>query len=108
MAKRYRTLKAKPGELRAYYGKADEHCGPDICYAWGPGTHRTDPRLLHSTFSCERLTHDFPTLNTKYEPSFIKELEQRGYDITTLRFSIQMKKNAEPRIGDEPVGSETP
>lgn len=27
--------------------------------------------------------------------SFIKELEKRGYDITTLKFSIELKKDTE-------------
>jgi hypothetical protein len=27
-----------------------------------------------------------------YDPSFVKELERRGYDTTTLRFSVQRRK----------------
>lgn len=91
MPKRYRTLKAKPGELRAFYGKVDRWSAPDLCYAWGPGVDRADGRLLHNTLGSDRLTTDFPLGNTKFGPSFVKELEDRGYDITTLRFSIQKK-----------------
>lgn len=91
MAKRLRIPKAKPGELRACWGKADRHSGPDICYAWAPGIPSPDARLLHSTLTSKRLTFDFPSTNTKYDLSFVEELEARGYDITTLRFSIQRK-----------------
>lgn len=91
MAKRYRTLRAKPGELRAYYGKADRHSGLDVCYAWGDGTSGADARLLHHALATERLTFNFPTTETKWEHSFLTELEERGYDLTTMRFSIQKK-----------------
>lgn len=93
--KRYRTIKAKPGELRAYYGKPDRWSGPDICYAWGPGTDRSDGRMLHHALSSQRMTFAFPDNGIKWEPSFIEELESRGYDITTLRFSVQLKPVAE-------------
>lgn len=94
MTKRYRTLKAKPGELRAYYGLADGD-GPDVCYAWGDGVAKADGRLLHGILSCDRMMLDFPNIGHKYGPSFLKELEERGYDITTLRFSIQKKSRAD-------------
>lgn len=91
MAKRLRVPKAKPGELRACWGKADRWSGPDICYAWGDGVPRADGRLLHNTLSSERMTVDFPNTGHKWVPSFVQELEERGYDLTTLRFSIQRK-----------------
>lgn len=91
MKKRYRTLKAKPGELRAYYGMADGE-GPDICYAHGDGVSRSDARLLHSTLSGDRMTLDFPGIGHRFDPSFIDELESRGYDITTLRFSVKKQQ----------------
>lgn len=89
--KRWRIPKAKPGELRACWGKPDRYSGPDICYAWGDGVPSADASLLHLTISTERMTFDFPTTGHKFDPSFIKELETRGYDLTTLRFSIQKK-----------------
>ena len=91
MTKRYRTLKAKPGELRAYYGRADRWSGLDVCYAWGPGAHKSDAHLLHNVISTDRLQLGFPGGGHEFGPSFVKELESRGYDISTLRFSIQKK-----------------
>lgn len=89
--KRYRTLKAKPGELRVYYGKADRWSGPDVCFAWGDGVQKPDAHLLYGALSMKRMTTDFPNTGHKWDPSLIEELEARGYDIATLRFSISKK-----------------
>lgn len=90
MVKRYRTLKAKPGELRVYYGKADRWSDPDVCYAWGEGSHSADARMLHSVISVKRMVpKDISAAGYGYEQSLIDELKERGYDITTLRFCIQ-------------------
>lgn len=90
--KRWRVPKAKPGELKAQWGKLP-HDSPQLCYVWGEGVAKADSHLLHCT-----LTVDWPIRNWKekggpieYEPSFVKELEARGYDLTTLKFSIQKK-----------------
>lgn len=95
--KRWRQPKAKPGELKAQWGKL-RHNNPDLCYVWGEGTHSADGHFLHHILCSDRLAHDWDAPSdasrlslTKYEPSFVKELESRGYDITTLRFSIQKK-----------------
>lgn len=89
--KRYRTPQAKPGELRVVYGKADRWSMPDVVYAWGEGVQGADGRLAHYAFATERLTLKFPEGGTEWEPSFLKELETRGYDLSTLRFSIQKR-----------------
>lgn len=86
--KRFRTPKPKPGELRLLWGKLP-HDNPDILYLWGEGTHKADSRLLHYMFSSKRYAPGGMTP----EPSFIEELESRGYDITTIKFSISKKDN---------------
>jgi hypothetical protein len=91
--KRYRTTPAKPGELKGYYGKPDRYNGPDFCAAYGEGAAKADMNFLLYHFSNRFFV---PTLNPdgfghKEIPSFIQELESRGYDITTLKFSIQKK-----------------
>lgn len=50
---------------------------PDMCYDWGEGCSRRDARLLSATFS--------PVGGN----DLFKELESRGYDLKTLRFSIR-------------------
>lgn len=81
MPKRYRVPQAKPGELRACYGKPDRFDRPDLCYVWGgPPAERSDGRVL--SVAIEGL----PVFEGK---NLRQELEARGYDITTLRFSVR-------------------
>lgn len=92
--KRFRTPKLKNGEMRVYWGKLprDE---PDVIFSWqGDSSMKRDSALLHYHMGSR---HPDPTVQpvfSKMRPSLIEELEARGYDITTLRFSI-MKKQAD-------------
>lgn len=83
--RRYRTITAKPGELRAAFGRDDARGNsPDIMYAWGGGgSSSPDGRVLSNAFE-EAIVFDGKPLR--------KVLEERGYDITTLRFTIQQKR----------------
>lgn len=81
--KRYRTPVAKPRELRAAYGRADRWSEPSIVYSWGgDGANKPDGRIL-STAIEEAIVFDGKTL--------AQELDRRGYDLSTLRFSIRLK-----------------
>lgn len=99
--KRWRSPKAKDGELKAQWGKIDRHNNPDLCYAWGKGIGKCDAHLLHNVLSSKRCATNWDAplgspriLWTKYEPSFLEELEDRGYDLTTLKVIVQkMDKN---------------
>lgn len=86
---RKRTLRAKPGELIAYYGYA-EGDGPDICAAYGAaGAQKADGRILLEALCAKVCGIDVPLW---------KELEQRGYDLNTLKFTIRQKvKPAAPQ-----------
>lgn len=91
MSKRYRIKKLQRGVLSSYYGKSEDG-EIDVCFANGPGCDRADARLVANAFCSERLR---PSLtNYPYyesDKSFLDELEERGYDITTLKFSIKKK-----------------
>lgn len=80
--KRTRTIKAKPGELVIGYGRCAEEprgSSPQIVYAWGgEGATKNDIHLLMGAFEMN-------------SPALANELRKRGYDITTLKFSIQKK-----------------
>jgi hypothetical protein len=92
MKKRVRIMSpAKPGQLVAKWGRASREDLPDLSYAWGEGVPRADARMLDTAFTAQRMSRSFPTMEVVYEPSFLEELEARGYDISTLRFSIQKK-----------------
>ena len=95
MAKRVLTSKAKPGELKAQWGKEDRWSGADVTFAWGEGVSRCDASLLHTIMGTTRFYPagmDKPLGTYRTEHSFIDELEARGYDITTFRFSVQKKQ----------------
>ncbi|AUQ62149.1 hypothetical protein [Phaeobacter inhibens] len=88
MAKRIHTLTAKPGQLRAGWGRPEPGETPDLCYAWGAaGADKTDGRVLSSAFEFEK---------NCFGRTLREELEYRGYDVTTLKFSIEQKTDVTP------------
>jgi hypothetical protein len=95
--KRLRKPKLKDGELRMYWGRLPHDC-PDVIYAWqGESSMRRDSALLHYLMGSERPDPNASPLYSKMLPSLLKDLESRGYDLTTLRFSI-MKKAANVKV----------
>lgn len=87
--KRWRIPKQKPNTLEAKWAKPDKWSNPDLTYVWGAGCASADAHLLHNVLTGERYPH--PLNGTKPDASLTAELEKRGYDLTTLRFSIQKK-----------------
>ena len=98
MTRRWRTPKAKPGELKAQWGRVDGD-SPDFVYAWGPGVEKADARLLHGIFGCKQIRLAFSEADRAksgglpyyFDSTALEELEERGYDLTTLKFSIRKK-----------------
>ena len=89
--KRYRKPKLKDGELRRYYGKL-EHGSPDVLFAWQCDTsRRRDSSMLYHMLGSQRPDPRAQPLFSKMLPSFLEELESRGYDLTTIKFSIMKK-----------------
>jgi len=87
--KRLRKPKMKDGELRVYWGKLP-HENPDVVLSWqGHSGMRQDTALLHKFLCSKQPNPHVQPIFSKMEPSLIEELKSRGYDITTLRFSIQ-------------------
>ncbi|WP_342152394.1 hypothetical protein [Methylorubrum sp. SB2] len=78
--KRWHVVRAKPGQLLARYGRDEPYNNPDVIYSWPDRNGKCDTRVLMRAFE-ELIVHDGNTLR--------QELEARGYDITTLRFSIK-------------------
>ncbi|WP_395326958.1 hypothetical protein WBP06_09575 [Novosphingobium sp. BL-8H] len=94
--KRWRTPTAKAGEIKIVWGRVDRHNRPDLCVAWGDGTDmRCTGSLMMHALTEKRLRSKFPGPGYEYEPSLIDELEDRGFDITTLRFTIEKKVASE-------------
>jgi hypothetical protein len=69
--------------LRARWSKREK----DILISF---PSKPDGHLLQIYLNCERYSFDGTIM-----PSLVKELESRGYDITTLKFSIQRKTRDE-------------
>ncbi len=74
-----RAPKAKSGELKMAWGKSAGE-NSDHHFAWGGGgASKSDANLLSCFF-----------FNTKLgDKTLIEELKDRGYDLTTIKFSIQ-------------------
>lgn len=84
MPKRIGMLSAKPGQLRVGWARPDRGEPPDICYAWGAGgADKSDARILSSAIE------ELPVFDGR---SLREELILRGYDITTLKISIETIK----------------
>lgn len=91
MTKRYRAPKVKPGQLMAYYGRVDGDA-PDVCFAWGAGLNKRHGNLLHYILGAKRMTFADKGPGYEFEPSALEQLEAAGYDLSTLKFSIQQKE----------------
>lgn len=94
--KRLRPPKVKPGQLRMYWGREDRWSGADVIIAYGGGgATKQDSALLYHYIGSEKMARDWSREGgpIKFDPSLIKELEARGYDLTTLKFSIERKKD---------------
>lgn len=80
--RRYREPVAKPGELKAQFGKERFSGAPDLLYAYGGyGAAKADARVLSAALE-EVAVFDGKPLR--------QVLKERGYDITTLRFSVKL------------------
>jgi len=94
--KRLRKPKLKNGELRMYWGREAWQKTPDIMYAWqGDRTMKRDAHILHNVISTKQPDLFAAPLFSKMNPSLLEELEARGYDLTTLKFSIMKKASQE-------------
>jgi hypothetical protein len=92
MAKRVRVPDPKPGVLEARWGRADSFNKPSVVYVHGGGgSVKADARLLSTMFE-GRDVDTGSLVFGRTGKSLIKELEDRGYDITTLKFSIRLKE----------------
>ena len=87
MGKRVSVPQAKVGQLIAKWGRPSKGEDPDLCYAWGGGgADKSDSRCLMGALE------DAPTSSGL---GLRAELELRGYDISTLRFTINLKEPIE-------------
>ena len=89
MKKRYRHPKPKTGEIIVKRGKLDGEV--DICIYYGDDVPICDRTLVANMLFSKVQRTDFKTMLPVFSPSFLEELELRGYDLDTLRFSVRLK-----------------
>jgi hypothetical protein len=89
VTKRYRRPKTKEGQIVAQLGKVDGDI--DICIFYGDNVPRCDRALVLNALCGGRMRFDFDNQRPAFDPSLIDELDARGYDLDTLRFSIERK-----------------
>lgn len=80
--KRLRRVQAKPGQLLAQWGRDDGDDVGVVYAAGGGGVGTSDAGMLSTAFNYVKGLHG---------TTLVKELEARGFDLTTLRFSIERK-----------------
>lgn len=102
MRTRLRTPKAKPGQLVVAWGRVDRHSNPSVVYAYPDRDGKSDSRLLCDALEGERYQPTLSRPGYTVEKSLLEELEERGYDLTTLRITISKKS-----VPDSPTSSET-
>lgn len=87
----------RDGELALYYGPVERGDSDDVVVQGGLGVDKRDRAFLIYAMHGSRWKG--PLYPGEQEHSILHELESRGYDLSTLRFSIQ-KKQAPP--ADQP------
>lgn len=81
----------KDGAIKFQYGRNDGEL--DFMVLFGNGVPRFDRALVMNAFTSMRCHPDFHSPGgVAFDDSFVVELEKRGYDISTLRFSIERKE----------------
>lgn len=88
--KRYRRPKVIEGQIKMQKGKVDGDV--DMCIFYGDNVPRCDRALVMNVMCSERPRLNISTRRYEFDPSFIDELDARGYDIDTLKFSIRRKE----------------
>lgn len=83
----------KEGILKAQFGRNQGE--QDFMVLYGDGVPACDRALLFHTFGSPRMAFDHNECKPVFESSFLEELDVRGYDMSTFRFSVCKKQPAE-------------
>lgn len=79
----------KPGILKAQYGK--NRGERDMFVLYGKGVPSCDRALMMNVFGAKQMRFDYEKRMPAFERSLVEEFAVRGYDLSTLRFSICKK-----------------
>ena len=96
MAKRVRVPDPKADTLIATWGRSDSYAAPSIVYVYPDRDGKCDSRVLCDAFESKQYSPNPEKFGSfKLTPSLAEELDARGWDLTTLRFSIKRKVPAD-------------
>ena len=79
--------RATKGQLVAGWTRVDRYNDLDLVADAGPGCDRADARL-----AIQVLGQPWRWIDGTTDPALIDQLKKRGYDLSTLRFSIRKLK----------------
>ncbi len=84
----------KDGAIKFQHGRLDGEY--DFLVLYGNDVPRCDRALVMQSFTSKVLRQDWKNNGAViFEDSFIEELDKRGYDTTTIKFSIERKETAQ-------------
>ncbi|MDD2341554.1 MAG: hypothetical protein PHV54_01515 [Tolumonas sp.] len=79
----------KEGSIKFQYGRCEGEL--DYIVLYGDNVPRCDRALVMNLFSSKSKGIDLSTGKVIFGDSFLEELEKRGYDTRTIKFSIERK-----------------
>lgn len=82
-----RWVQPKGDVLKAGWAKFEGT--PD--FVAGSGESKSDTNLVHYYFGTPKMEYDCNLRRYAAAKSFLQELDERGYDLSTLKFSIKKK-----------------
>lgn len=89
LKKRYPRPKMESGKLDVWFGRTEPMETPDMCVQSGENAGGSPTRsFVINFFTGGHAASERPG----YENTFLGELESRGFDLSTLKFSIRKKK----------------
>ena len=78
--------RARPGQLKLQWANTAED-GRDMYCFRGPGIPKVDGHLLLWAVHAKQ----YSPLDKVWHPSLVEELKDRGYDITTLKITVEKR-----------------
>lgn len=79
----------KEGSIKFQYGRLDGEY--DYLILYGDNVPKCDRALVLNQFTSKQMSFDWGKNKPIFNDSFIDELEKRGYDTKTIKFSIDRK-----------------
>lgn len=106
--KRYRVPEPKSDTLHVCWGRPDQFSRPSLVYVYPDRDGKAASRLISDALEGERYVPTFIPRGYTVEKSLAKELEERGYDLTTLKLTIKKKAQPEAQGIASPKTANTP